>query len=135
MKCLPDKVKKWTSLFGGFLLSFVFGSNLTFSNMSPYMISYIRFNDSDMDLRYAKSIWLGITNTIALKCGSLLAGFLFSSKIIPINLKAFILFGCILFSAGTALTYFTLKISFLLTNLTYGVLNGKFKMIFKRPFN
>ena len=125
MKCLPDKLKKWTSLFGGFLLSFVFGSNLTFSNMTPYIISYIRFDDQDLELRYSKSIWLGITNTIALKCGSLLAGFLFSSKKFHINLKGFILFGCVLFSAGTALTYFTLKQSFLLTNLTYGILNGK----------
>ncbi len=130
MKCLPNKFKKWTSLFGGFLLSFVYGSNMTFSNMTPYIISYIRFEDPNAaTLRYAQSIWLGITNAIALKCGSLLTGFVFSSPKVKakVNLKIYIFFGCVLFSAGTALTYFTIKTSFWLTNLTYGILNGNFK--------
>ena len=97
MKILSDKYKKWTSLLGGFLLSFVFGSAMTFSNMTPYIISYIRNSDLDTELRYSKSLWLGITNTLALKSASLLTGFLFSSKSFKINLKAYIFLGCALF--------------------------------------
>ena len=96
-KILPDKYKKWTSLFGGFPLSFVYGSVLTSSNMNPYIISYIRIMDSDSDLRYSRSIWLSMSNTISIKIGSLITGFLFASKSFKINLKAYIFAGCVLY--------------------------------------
>ena len=102
LKILPEKYRKWTSLFGGFLLSFVYGACITFSNISPYVISYIRNADMDYELRYSRSIWLNMSNTISLKIGTLLTGFIFSSKLkLKLNLKAFIFVGCILYRLWT----------------------------------
>ncbi len=83
------KYRRWTTILGGFLLCLVYGSITTFSNMSPYIISYLREFNKETDVRYSTSIWMSLSNVSTLKIASLLTGFFFTSKF-KINIKVFI---------------------------------------------
>jgi hypothetical protein len=90
------KYRRWTTILGGFLLCLVYGSITTFSNMSPYIISYLREFNKETDIRYSTAIWISLSNVSTLKIASLLTGFIFTSKF-KINLKLYIFAGCFIF--------------------------------------
>jgi hypothetical protein len=113
--------------------------------MSPYIISYLRECNKEVEIRYSTAVWMSLSNVGSLKIISLLTGFIFALKF-NINMKLYIFLGCLIFrfvrfilniwvnlnliifqfSGGIALTYFSIKISFLMTLLTFSMINGKF---------
>lgn len=115
-------LKKWSTLIGGILIHVSLGSlYYTFGNLTPYLTSFLR-EVTGSSARYSTSIWIFAVMSITMSIVSVLAG-LFISKFRP-SLKLMIFIGCIIMSAGVALTYFTVQYSFLFTLLTYGSLNG-----------
>ena len=92
------------AVFGGFLLQFTMGAFYSFGNISTYMTSYMRQHGSpditDTDFVVVQSTW-GMTQGVVMP----LSGFLINA----IGQKASMVSGSILFSAGCALTYITIK--------------------------
>lgn len=120
-RLLPYKYKKWATVIGGFLIHFSLGSYYSFGNLSPYMISYLR-EYVGVDIRYSKSIWISTLFNLAFSAGTLFSGFMNSKY--KHSLKLTIFLGCLIMTAGVALTFFTIKLSYFLTLLTYGVMIG-----------
>jgi len=94
--CVNKKYRKWLSVLGCFLICLVYGSITTISNMSPYIISYIRECDKEVNIRYSVLSWSSLLSSSTLKITALLTGFVFSLKI-KLDLKVCIFFGCCIF--------------------------------------
>ena len=90
------KYRKWLCILGSFLLCLVYGSITTLSNMSPYIISYLRECNKEVEIRYSTAVWMPLANVGSLKIISLLTGFIFALKF-NINMKLYIFFGCFIF--------------------------------------
>ncbi|CAF0937021.1 unnamed protein product [Brachionus calyciflorus] len=120
-KIIPYKYKKWTTLMGGFLIHLSLGSYYTFGNISQYLTSYLREYDF-LDVRYSKSTLILTAWGLSFSISSIISGLLNST--LKINLKITILIGCIIMNLGVVLTYYTIKMSFFLTLITYGILFG-----------
>jgi len=103
------------ALFGGFLITLSLGSFYSFGNMMTYLTSYMRHHGSPNltygDFIIVQSVW-GMTQGF----GMPLAGYL----IHWIGPRPAIATGCLIFSCGTALTYFTLNTSLPWVAVTYG---------------
>lgn len=141
-RLIPYKYKKWSTLLGGVLINLALGSSYTFGNMSPYFTSYLREYDG-LDVRYSQSVWILSILGISSSTASILSGML--NSYCKINVKLTIFIGCLLMrflililqknyfylikneqftSSGVALTFFTVKSSFMLTLLSYGIISG-----------
>jgi MFS family permease len=89
--------------------------------MTPYLTSYLReYNGAN--IRYAHTVWIFTAVSIAYSLAAIIGGLV--NSILKINTKPLVLFGCFVMSLGVGLTYFSIKESFSLTFLTYGVING-----------
>ena len=93
-----------SSLIGGFLIQFTLGAFYSFGNMTTYMTSYMRHHGSPNitygDTILIQSVW-GMTQGISMP----LSGFIIKY----IGDRVAIFGGCTIFSAGAALTYFTIR--------------------------
>jgi len=109
----------YAAILGGFLLQFTMGAFYSFSNMSTYMTSYMRQHGSPnvtyTEFVVVQSTW-GMTQGIVMP----LSGFL----IALIGEKASMISGSIIFSAGCALTYFTINKSLWMVAATYGFVSA-----------
>jgi len=112
-------VRGIAAVFGGFLLQFTMGAFYSFGNMSTYMTSYMRQNGSPSitytDFVVVQSAW-GMTQG----CVMPLSGFLIRA----IGQKASMIAGSIIFSAGCALTYFTISKELWMVAATYGFVSA-----------
>jgi MFS family permease len=116
-----DKYKKWSTLIGGILVHLSLGSFDTFGNLSPYLTSYLR-EMTGSSVRYSNSNWILSTVSISMAISTVLTS-LIVSRFKP-GLKKVILIGCIIMNTSVALTYFTVKQSFILTLFTYSFTAG-----------
>lgn len=118
--------RKWIKLrgifavFGGILIHLVLGSVDTYGNMVPYFVSYLRARGFSPTLNYEKASWIVSSNAIFQALFAFIGGMM--ERIIGTHFT--ILIGCLLFSGGVALTYFTLNEGFIYALLTYAVLPG-----------
>ena len=107
-------------VLGGFLVHLSIGTIYTYGNMVPYVVSYIRNQSHPEDLAQATSTWVFACALIG-QGGAMFIGGWLVKKIGP---RFTTLLGGWIMSAGVALTYFTIKVSFWLVLLTYGILFG-----------
>jgi len=112
-------IRGLAAVFGGFLLQFTMGAFYSFGNMSTYMTSYMRKHGNpditSFDFVIVQSTW-GMTQG----CVMPLSGFLIRA----IGEKASMISGSILFSAGCALTYFTINKELWMVAATYGFVSA-----------
>jgi len=107
------------ALLGGFLITLSLGSFYSFGNMMTYLTSYMRHHGSP-DLTYGdfiivQSVW-GMTQGF----GMPLAGYL----IHWIGARPAIATGCLIFSSGNALTYYTLNMGLPWVAVTFGFIGS-----------
>ncbi|XP_041369549.1 uncharacterized protein LOC121383508 [Gigantopelta aegis] len=107
-------------IFGGVLVHLSLGTVYTFGNMTPYVTSYIREYSSPADLTYATSIWIFAMSGMGQGLSMFLGGLL-CQKIGP---RLTTLLGSLFMSLGVLLTYFTIKLSFAVVVITYGLMFG-----------
>ena len=119
----PNSIQRFqvvTVLFGAFLVHLSLGSVYTFGNMVPYLVSYIR--------NQSQPVWLRSDQApIILACqvggqgATVIVGGVLEKHIGP---RLSTLIGGWLMSAGVLLTFFTIRISFWLVLVTYGLMFG-----------
>ncbi len=123
---IPDKMfdeVRWRGLFavfGGFLIQLTLGSFYSFGNMMTYMTSYMRAhgapNMTYTEFIAVQSAW-GVTQGIVMP----ISGFLI--RLVGWRFAMFA--GCAIFSAGSALTYWTIGSGSLRqVAFTYGVVSA-----------
>ena len=104
----------------GFLVHLTLGTLYTFGNIVPYVVSYIRQRSHPADLSAETGAWVFALTGVGLG-GSMLFGGWLERKIGP---RFSTLAGGWLMSAGVLLSYFTIKVSFWLLLLSYGLTLG-----------
>lgn len=107
-------------IVGGFLVHLSLGTLYTFGNIAPYVVSYIRNESHPADLRQGTTTWI-FAFALMGQGGSMFLGGWMVRKIGP---RWTTLIGGWIMSLGVGLTYFTIKVSFWLVLLTYGLLFG-----------
>ncbi|XP_076438092.1 apicoplast pyruvate carrier 1-like [Babylonia areolata] len=122
MQCSEGRlpVKGILTIVGGFLVHVTLGTQLTYGNMNPYVVSYIRNSSSPSDLRNIDGIWVQAAMQIGMAVSMFMGGILE----VRLGPRFATLIGCWFLSAGVLLTYFTVKTSFVTTVMTYGVIFG-----------
>lgn len=118
---IPYKYKKYATIVGCLLIHLSLSSYYTFGNISPYIISYMR-NVDNLSYRYSDSIWILTSLGVCLSLGTIISGVLIS--FLKFKIKLVIAIGSMLTAVASLATFFTLKSSYMLTVLTYGILNG-----------
>ena len=107
-------------LFGGFLVHLTLGSLYTYGNMVPYIMAYIRNQSQPSDIRSDQAPYVLACQASGQGAMMILGGLL-EKKIGP---RLSTLIGGWLMSAGVLLTFFTIKVSFWLVLVTYGLMFG-----------
>jgi MFS family permease len=107
-------------IVGGFLVHLSLGTLYTFGNIAPYIVSYIRNQSHPAGLTQGTATWLFALNLMG-QGGAMFLGGWMVRKIGP---RWTTLIGGWIMSLGVGLTYFTIKVSFWLVLLTYGLLFG-----------
>ena len=107
-------------VIGGFLVHFTLGTIYTFGNMAPYIVSYIRNQSHPEDLEDTTSTWV-FACALTGQGGAMFFGGWLVNKI---GTKFTTLLGSWIMSAGVALSFFTIKVSFWLFLVSYGILFG-----------
>ncbi len=105
---------------GGFLVHLSLGTVYTIGNVAPYIVSYVRNQSHPQDLMQGTTTWIFACILIGIG-GAMLFGGWMGRKIGP---RWATLIGGWLMSFGVAVTYFTIRVSFWLLLLTYGLLHG-----------
>ena len=95
MSFIPDIYKKWLTLVAGFLIFFANGAYYTFSNMSPYIISYLR-SESNATVRYSDVKWITLMQTLSGAFASLFVGLL-ANKFNKIPIKVYLMLGSLMY--------------------------------------
>lgn len=104
----------------GFLVHLSLGTLYTIGNLIPYVVSYIRARSHPTDLTSETATWIGALN-LAGQGSSMFVGGWLEKRIGP---RWSTLIGGWLMSIGVLLSYFTIKVSFWLLLLTYGLVFG-----------
>ena len=102
------------------MVHFTLGTIYTFGNMAPYIVSYIRNQSHPQDLNNATSSWIFACALIG-QGGAMFIGGWLVNKLGP---RFTTLLGGWIMSAGVALSFFAIKVSFWLLLFTYGILFG-----------
>ncbi|XP_064615450.1 oxalate:formate antiporter-like isoform X2 [Liolophura sinensis] len=106
-------------VIGGILVHLTLGTIYTFGNMTPYFTSYMRQNNVS-DVTYGDSVWIFASSAVGQGTSMTFGGFLEQR----IGTRASVLTGAWLASLGVLLTFFSIKQSFVLTMITYGLMFG-----------
>lgn len=104
----------------GFLVHLSLGTLYTIGNLLPYVVSYTRERSHPGDLTSETATWIGALN-LAGQGSSMFVGGWLEKRIGP---RLSTLIGGWLMSTGVLLSYFTIKVSFWLLLLTYGLVFG-----------
>lgn len=107
-------------IIGGFMVHLSLGTIYTFGNMAPYIVSYIRNQSHPETLNQGTTAWIFALALIGQGGAMFLGGWLVKK----IGSRWTTLIGGWTMSAGVALSYFTIKASFWLLLLTYGLVFG-----------
>lgn len=110
----------WVVILAGCLVHLTLGTLYTFGNLAPYIASYIRERSHPTDLHVATTTWIYSLALIGQGTSMFLGGWLVG-KIGP---RLTTMLGCVIMSLGVFLSYFTIKSSFYLLLLTYGLVFG-----------
>ena len=119
----PERIARyqvWVVLFSAFLIHFSLGISYVFSNMVPYVISYIRVYSSPSDIQIVDATYITAAH-ISGHAVTVSFGGLIEKKLGP-RLAAII--GILLVDLGILLSYWTVQKSFWLFLVTYGLLAG-----------
>ena len=108
------------AIAAGFLVHLTLGTLYTVGNLLPYVVSYTRARSHPTELSAATGTWIGALNVAGQGTSMFLGGWL-ERKIGP---RLSTLAGGWLMSVGVLLSYFTIKVSFWLLLLTYGLVFG-----------
>ncbi|XP_077864687.1 apicoplast pyruvate carrier 1-like [Saccoglossus kowalevskii] len=108
------------ALCGGVLVHLALGTSYTFGNMAPYITSYIRDRSKPPGLTYQNAVWIYAANMVAHALTMFFGGVL-DKRIGP---RKTALLGGFIVSAGVSLTYLSIKSSFYLVIVTYGMMFG-----------
>lgn len=107
-------------LLAGFMIHFTLGSFATFGNVIPYIVSFIRERSHPQSLRYTDATMALAVQMAGQGIGMIIGGWLekrFGPRLIT-------LIGGLLMSLGVLLSFLTIKVSFWLLLITYGVMYG-----------
>lgn len=104
----------------GFLVHLSLGTLYTVGNLLPYVVSYTRERSHPRDLTSETATWIAALNLAGQGSSMFLGGWL-EKRIGP---RLSTLIGGWLMSIGVLLSYFTIKVSFWLLLLTYGLVFG-----------
>ncbi|KAK7496088.1 hypothetical protein BaRGS_00012789 [Batillaria attramentaria] len=96
------------------------GFSYSFGNMTPYLTSYLRNATDATDLDYTDTIWIGSTGAVS-SCLLMPVLGIISSRL-PTRLYLFM--GVLSTAASMFGTYRAVQVSFVLTVVTYGLVNG-----------
>ena len=109
-----------SSLIGGVLVHLTLGTIYTYSNMAPYIISYIRNHSHPTDLRGVDAPWVfasaAVGQSLSMYFGGLLAQ--------KLSVRLATALGCLALVSGVSLSYITIKVSYWVFLVTYGVMYG-----------
>lgn len=105
---------------GGFLVHLTLGTIYTYGNIAPYIVSYIRNQSHPASLTQGATTWI-FAFALMGQGGAMFLGGWMVKKIGP---RWTTLIGSWVMSLGVCLTYFTIRVSFWLVLLTYGLLFG-----------
>ena len=105
---------------GGFLVHLSLGTIYTFGNVAPYIVSYIHNQSHPGNLRQETTTWIFASSLMG-QGGAMFLGGWMVKRIGP---RWTTLFGGWFMSLGVCLSFFTIKISFELLLLTYGLIVG-----------
>lgn len=104
----------------GFLVHLSLGTLYTIGNLLPYVVSYMRARSHPEDLTSQTATWISALNLVG-QGGSMFLGGWLEKRIGP---RLSTLIGGWLMSSGVLLSYFSIKVSFWLLLLTYGLVFG-----------
>ena len=107
-------------IVGGFLVHLSLGTIYTFGNIAPYIVSYVRNQSHPESLHESTAPWI-FAFALMGQGGAMFLGGWLVNKIGP---RVTTLIGGWIMSLGVALSYFTVRVSFWLMLLTYGLLFG-----------
>lgn len=107
-------------VIGGFLVHLSLGTIYTFGNIAPYIVSYVRNQSHPTNLRQETTTWIFACALMGQGGAMFLGGWLVK-KIGP---RWTTLIGGWTMSLGVCLSYITIKFSFYLLLVTYGLLFG-----------
>jgi len=114
------KLMAISSLIGGVLVHLTLGTIYTYSNMAPYIISYIRNHSHPTDIRGVDAPWVfasaAFGQSLSMYFGGLLAQ--------KLSVRLATALGCTALVSGLMLSYLTIKISYWVFLITYGVMYG-----------
>lgn len=123
-KCLSSSkiypIRAWTVIAAGFLVHLSLGTLYTFGNLGPYIVSYVRNQSHPANLHSATISWVFSCAAMGQGCAMFFGGWL-ANKIGP---RLSTLIGSWTMSAGVALSFFAIKVSFWLLLVTYGIMFG-----------
>ncbi|XP_014785208.1 monocarboxylate transporter 9 [Octopus bimaculoides] len=107
-------------ILGGIIVHLALGSSYIIGNFSTYFISYMRMRKISPDIQYTDTIWIVSVGTITTGFTMFLSGILEKR----LGSRITILLAGWLMSGGLALTYLSIKKSFLMLLFSYGFLYG-----------
>ena len=114
------KLMAISSLIGGVLVHLTLGTIYTYSNMAPYIISYIRNQSHPTDLRGVDAPWVfasaAVGQSLSMYFGGLLAQ--------KLSVRLSTALGCVALVSGVMLSYLTIKVTYWVFLVTYGVMYG-----------
>ena len=115
-----QRIQPFVVIFSCFLLNLVYGSFITFGNLLPYIVSYIRERSYPEDLRLTDTTFVFAAQMSSIGCTMILGGILdrYTGPRVVIICSGFVM------SFGVAISYFTVQYSFWLFLLSYGVVYG-----------
>ena len=109
-----------SSLIGSVLVHLTLGTIYTYSNMAPYIISYIRNQSHPTDLRGVDAPWVFASAVVGQSLSMYFGGVL--AQKLSVRLSTAL--GCIALVLGVMLSYLTIKVSYWVFLVTYGVMYG-----------
>uniref|UniRef100_A0A0L8H654 Major facilitator superfamily (MFS) profile domain-containing protein n=1 Tax=Octopus bimaculoides TaxID=37653 RepID=A0A0L8H654_OCTBM len=102
------------------ILHLSLGASFIVGNIIPYVVSYIRLIGKDTIIKYADGIWLSSMATTGFGVSMLFTTYI--EKVL--GLKKTILFGSLIQSVSTLVSYFTIRSSYYLFVITEGFCTG-----------
>ena len=90
---VPEKYRKWLTLFGGFLIHLSLGSINTYGNITPYLTSYLRVYVKS-STTYSQTAYIYTSLGVAIALSAIASGILRLK--LKLSLKTTTLIGCLI---------------------------------------
>jgi len=119
-------LKKILTLLGGFIVCLSFGSDFSYSNLSTYLISYMRQNDYNDCLAYSSFLYLVVAKMSLQSLSMPWLGGL-AAKLGP---RISVLAGSGLYSGGYMLTYYSVQYTFPTACFTLALHGMAFSLVY-----